>query len=302
MKFHQISAFEAVTRAGGIRAAARTLGLTQSAITKAIRELEAEAGVSLLLRSARGVVLTESGRQLAARAHLLVEQMRAAQDDIRQLNAGTGGKLVVGLTPTIIETVLSEIIRHFRTRMPGVRLVIHEASLPGSLPDIRDGTFDLAVVGAGREPATASDLACEFLLSVNKRIALRRGHPLAGIRDPAELADAVWVLPQEPSDPSDPMHAFMQEAGLAMPPKLVECVSLPATVSIIANSDMVSALPEPLIDQPHVASRIVSLAFEQKLQPSRYWLLRRSAVPLSPAALFMCDLLRTYSKDIKDKR
>lgn len=299
MKFHQISAFDAVIRAGGIRAAARELGLTQSAITKAVRELEAEAGVSLLLRSARGVVLTESGQQLAARAHLLVEQMRAAQDDIRQLNAGTGGKLVIGLTPTIIETVLPEIIRRFRTRMPGVRLVIHEASLPGSLPDIRDGTFDLAVVGAGKQPAAAGDLACELLLSVEKRIALRRGHPLAAIRNPAELEDAVWVLPQDPSDPSDPMHAFLLEAGLPMPPKIVECVSLPATVSIIANSDMVSALPEPLIDQPHVASRIVSLTFDLKLQPSRYWLLRRSVVPLSPAAVFMCDLLRTYIKDIK---
>ena len=296
MKYHQLSAFYAVTRAGGIRAAARELGLTQSSITKSIRELEEEAGVPLLVRSARGAVPTEMGRQLALRAQTVVQQMAAAKNDFTQMRSGTGGRLTIGLTPTIIETVLPEIIHHFRSRMAGVRLVIREASLPNSLPDIRNGTFDLAVVGGSQ--SDAPDLAREYLFGVDKRIVLRRGHPLEGAKTAQALADAVWVLPQEPDHPSDPMFAFMTEAGLPLPARMVECASLPATVSLLAKSDMVSALPEPLLRQQHVASRLVGLTLDIALRPSRYWLLRRVEVPMSPAALFMADLMKTYSTKI----
>lgn len=298
MKFHQLVAFAAVIRAGGIRAAARSLGLSQGAITKAIRELEAQAGVPLVVRGARGVTLTETGQQLALRAQLIVEQMRAAQDDVGQLRAGVGGKLTIGLTPTIIETVLPQIVRRFRARMPGVKLVIHEAALPGSLADIRDGTFDLAVVGAASVVTEGKDLYCERLLSVPKRVALRRGHPLERIRDPSMLKDAVWLLPQEPTDATDPMFVFAEAVGLPLPLKTIECATLPVTVALLASSDMVSALPEPLLVLPHLASRLVSLNFEQQLQPSQYVLVRRSSIPMSPAALLMADLLRLCTKEI----
>jgi len=79
MKYHQLAAIDAVARAGGIRAAAKSLGVTQGSVTKALRELEAEAGEALVIRSAQGATMTEAGRQLSLRAQLIVAQMQAAQ-------------------------------------------------------------------------------------------------------------------------------------------------------------------------------------------------------------------------------
>ena len=70
MKDHQLKAWLRLADTGSIRAAARSLHLSQAAVTKAIRELEAEVDAQLVLRSSRGIEFTESGRQLTVRARL----------------------------------------------------------------------------------------------------------------------------------------------------------------------------------------------------------------------------------------
>lgn len=302
MKYYQLSAFDAVTRAGGIRAAAKMLGITQGAVTKAVRELEKEVGESLIVRSAQGVSLTNSGRQLALRSQLIVNQMKAAQDDILQLRNGAGGRLRIGITPTFIETILPKIVTRFRERMPGVHLGIVEAAVPGALSDIRDGTLDLAVVGGGAEFAGGADLSVEALISVSKKVVVRRGHPYESAHSVRDLAGATWILPQEPSDINDPMFSFFSEAGLPLPSNIVECATLHATVTIVANSEMVSALPDLMLGQPHIGSRLVPLDLVEQLRPSQYWLVRRAGVPLSPAAVVMTDLLHRFSKTIEERR
>jgi hypothetical protein len=68
VKLQQLEVLVAVAESGGIRAASRHLSLSQAAVTKAMRLLEQEAGVPLLIRKARGITLTEPGQRLLARA------------------------------------------------------------------------------------------------------------------------------------------------------------------------------------------------------------------------------------------
>jgi LysR family transcriptional regulator, regulator of abg operon len=297
MKYHHLRAFDAVVRAGGIRAAARELGLTQGAVTKAIRELEAAVGGSLILRGAQGVNLTTYGRQLAERARLIVSQMQAAEDDVAQLREGAGGRLCVGVSSTVSETILPRVVTRLRERIPGVRLRILEATLPASIADLRDGTLDLAVVGAGAA-SLGKDLIQEPLMQVGKRIAGRHGHPLAGARSVRELADAVWVLSEDPSSDTDPMHRFFTDAGMAAPANIVEGGSLHAAVALAANSDIVTALPEPVLALEHVGRRLMLFDVAERLPPSSYVIVRRANTPLSPAGVLIVDLLRRFAETV----
>ena len=78
MRLSQIRDFVTVVESGGIRAAARKLGVSQPAITRSVRGLEAELHTRLLQRTPTGVVLTEPGRAFLARA-------RAAQAELRKV-------------------------------------------------------------------------------------------------------------------------------------------------------------------------------------------------------------------------
>ncbi len=78
MKNHQIRAFTQVAESGSIRAAARALFLSQSALTKSLRELEEDVGAELLVRSYRGIEFTPAGKVLLSHARLALSMLDKA--------------------------------------------------------------------------------------------------------------------------------------------------------------------------------------------------------------------------------
>lgn len=85
MKDHQLRALIQVAESGSIRAAARTMNLSQSALTKALRELEEDVGAELLQRSYRGIHFTAEGEALLARARLVQSTLERARAEIREM-------------------------------------------------------------------------------------------------------------------------------------------------------------------------------------------------------------------------
>lgn len=291
MKYRHLSAFDAVVRCGGIRAAARDLRLTQGALTKTIRELEAEFGGPLLVRGAHGVTLTENGQMLAERARVAVAQVTAAQDTFDQLRGAHSGMLKIGLSTTIMETVLPGMLRRFFTRMPGVRLRVSEATIPNSVADLRAGRLDIAVVGLGASDF-GGDLQVEPMFKVGKSIVGRPGHPRIECTSVRDLMEDMWALSDAPAHDADPMYNFFLSAGVAPPEHVIECSSLHAGVALAANSDVITAIPDVLLTPGLIGSRLSRFKVAESLPPSTYALVRRADAPLTPAAQLAVDLLR----------
>ena len=95
MKDHRLKALVQVAESGSIRAAARALHLSQSALTKALRELEESVGAELLLRSYKGIEFTEAGTTLLSRARLALSILDKARDEIRLLRGGAPHDIAV---------------------------------------------------------------------------------------------------------------------------------------------------------------------------------------------------------------
>lgn len=145
MKISQLRSFLSVTEHGSIRGAARALGITQPAVTQAMRELEASLDVPLLQRGASGVELTVYGKSLARRANLIHREIEQALAEINQLRDGSTGLVAVAISTAVALQLLPAAFASFRAKYPMVELRLNEASIPHTLPRLLDGSVDFMV-------------------------------------------------------------------------------------------------------------------------------------------------------------
>src|SRR5256885_11503488 len=121
MKLHQMRYLVAVAGCGSVRAASRALGITQSAITQALRELEEGHRLALFERQSSGIVLTPAGRTLLRHAQLITGQMAQAEDEMARLRDTCAvARLSVGVTPWVGQSLLPHVLRAFRAELPQV--------------------------------------------------------------------------------------------------------------------------------------------------------------------------------------
>jgi DNA-binding transcriptional LysR family regulator len=179
------------------RAAAR-LHMTQPPLSRAIRRLEADLGVVLLIRSAAGVELTAAGRALHAEAGTLLEQSEQAR--ARVIAAAGGATVTVGTLGDSAGEFGTSLAAAFRARHPEVTVRLREADFTDPTTGLRHGLADVALT---RMPFDDTGIAFRTLRSDPVGAVLAAGDPLAG-RDAlrlADLADRPWPQLPEGTDP-----------------------------------------------------------------------------------------------------
>src|SRR4249919_3361286 len=119
-------ALEAVARKGSFGKAALALGYTQSAVSQQIAALERIVGQRLVERPGgpKPVSLTEAGALLLRHAESIVARLQAAQADLRALQAGEAGTLVVGAFQSVGARVLPELMRRFTEQWPHIEVML----------------------------------------------------------------------------------------------------------------------------------------------------------------------------------
>ncbi|SEM05984.1 transcriptional regulator, LysR family [Stigmatella aurantiaca] len=119
-----LKAFVAVARARGFREGARTSGSSASALSEAVRRLEAQLGVRLLNRTTRSVVLTEAGQGLLERLGPALAEMEAALDVVNGFRDRPAGSLRLNVPVSAARLVLPRIVPPFLSAYPDIRLEI----------------------------------------------------------------------------------------------------------------------------------------------------------------------------------
>jgi DNA-binding transcriptional LysR family regulator len=290
MKLHQLQALVGAVEHGSIRAAARAMHLTQAALTKSLRQLEDDAGLPLLVRGSRGVLLTEAGQRLHARAQLVTRQIALARDELRQTRGDEDGEVRAGLTPYLMLTVLGDTFHWFRKRYPRVELRLMEGLLTRVLPALRDGSLDFAILATSGEVST-QEFAVTQLQVTPQVLVVREGHPLLKQCSAAQLGTLEWVLPGPMAVGMDPATANMfAQAGMAQPAQITRCDAL-AAMALVRQSDAVTIMPTPLLGRPE-SHGLVTLT-QTVLQPPPVAVLQvsRPEVPLTPAAAYFARCL-----------
>jgi DNA-binding transcriptional LysR family regulator len=137
-----LSAFAAVATHRSFTGAAVYLGLSASAVSHAVRELEARLGLRLLNRSTRSVALTEAGERYLAKVLPALEQLAAAADDLDDLHHTPSGLLRLNVSRPAYRTVLAPRIAAFRQAYPQITI---ELVVDDTLADIVAGGCDAGI-------------------------------------------------------------------------------------------------------------------------------------------------------------
>src|SRR6478609_4827843 len=140
--FSGVVPFVAAAEAQSFRVAARKLGLTPSAVSKAITRLEARLGLSLLNRTARAVSLTEEGEAFLRGCQEAVLNVRSAEERVLQAHRAPRGRLAVSLPLLLGKLVVLPALKQFCERYPA--LSVH-VSLTDRVLSLADENVDAAV-------------------------------------------------------------------------------------------------------------------------------------------------------------
>ena len=291
MKFSQIRDVVAIVDRGSLRAAALHLGLAQPALTRSIRELEHELGAPLFERQARGMRLTRLGEAFIHRARAIQSEMRRAHEEVDQLRGLTTGTVTIGLSMASNIVFLPSIIRPFQARFPDVRLKITEGLFPTLSERIADGEIDF-YVGPVVDRPLGREFALETLFA-NERVVLGRiGHPRGGVSSLAGLASARWIGTMISLNRESELGAVFEMHGLPAPRIDIEVTSALSTIMIAATTDLLAMLPRQYLDHPGARDVLTQIEVVERLAAPDICLVKRSSLPLTPAAEHLADLVQ----------
>lgn len=184
-RFHEINAFVAVVEAAGFSAAARRLGESQSAISKAIGALERRLGVALLNRSTRSVTVTDAGQRYYDRTKPLLDDIEDADNDVTSSRLKDSGIVRIAVASTFGRLHVLPLLPGLLERNPGLQL---DVVLSDAIRDFVEDRIDLAIrLGASKTlDGVVRRVASTPLVCVGSRQYFdKRGIP----KTPAELVD-----------------------------------------------------------------------------------------------------------------
>lgn len=179
-----------------IAAVAEALAYTPSAVSQQLTALEREAGVPLLERTGRRVVLTPAARTLVTHTETILAALEQADAELAASRTELTGTLRIGAFPTAVRTILSPALVALSRDHPGLELTVTELD-PATVPAaLRAATLDVALVQeydyVPAEPDPALDT--EPLLEETVYLAARTGAPLAARRAEPWIAGTPGTL------------------------------------------------------------------------------------------------------------
>jgi len=285
----QLEAVLALAEYGSFVAAAARLRLSQPALTRMVKRLEAELGVRLFDRSTRRVEITAAGRAFAAVAERMLNDLGITVQSVREAAQEGRGLVVVSSVMSVAGGLLPRMIAAYRDDRPGVEIHVREGIYATILDDVRSGVADFGVSYVDELPdfAVGTALGREIFYAV-----VPSRHKLAGRRSVtlAELAaHPIVALPTE-SRTRRTIDAAAVAAGLQLRQRVV-VTQIATLLALIAAGVGVGVVPGGATRGPLPPGvRVIPLAGSKLVR--RMGLITLRGRELTPAAAGLFALLR----------
>ncbi|BAC90927.1 LysR family transcriptional regulator [Gloeobacter violaceus] len=249
MEFHHLRYFVAVAEELHFGRAAQRLHITQPALSKQIRSLEAELGLQLFSRTQRRVQLTRAGLVFLEQARQLLHQADAALQLARRTARGETGQLSLGFTASALQSVLPRIVRVFRERYPAVELSMTELCTEDQVEALLGHRVDVAFL---HPPMRSPAVQLQPLGEENFVAVFAEDHPLlaCGRISLRALADEAFIIHPRQEGPVLYDQFFELCARMGFRPKVVrEVTTHQNRIGLVAAGMGITFLPESLQGQ-----------------------------------------------------
>lgn len=293
LSLKQLETFVAVAETGSIRAAARSLHVSQPAVTKSVRSLESGLHARLLHRGPHGVTLTAVGRSFLARVRVAQAELRRAQEEA---SGGAGAATVaLGLGPVAAVMLAPQVLARLHRESPGAGIRVMEGFPPALLPLVRDGTLDIAI-GPRLDTQLDPGLSFRPLFREDFVVVARNDHPLRNVRSLAQLVDAEWATLWKSGLPNSPLDRMFSAAGLPMPRQVMQCESYNLVVSVVARTDLLTLLSRRGLALPLASESLRVIALREQHPQVTVGMFRRTDAPLSQHAAALARILTSEAR------
>lgn len=237
----QLRLFLTVARTGSFSRAGGEIGLTQSAVSRAIRELEDELELRLFDRTTRDVQLSAVGEELSAHLSRLLDELDEVLREVSGLGAQRRGRVIVAASPTLAARLLPACVARCAQRYPLVQWILKDEVQSDVIAHVRSGEVDFGVVVG---PFEADDMIVDALRTDTFVAVLRADHPLAerAALHWRDLDGQTLALLDHSSGSRPIIDRLMAQAGVA--PRAVHDLAYSATVFGMVEAGLgMSVLP-----------------------------------------------------------
>lgn len=288
LTLRQIEVFVSAARFGSFGEAADDLGITQPALSQAVRDIELDYGGQLFDRTTRPVTLTPLGLQFLPSAERVVNAYQAARANLDDLSSGREGRVTVSTLQSIAVGLLSSVLARFAGEHPNLVVDLREDKPDQVAQSVRAGLADFGVSNLTKVDC---ELDATSLLADRFVFVCRDNHPLAAQsavqwRDLAGLpmvamsrSAAIW----QQLDPA------VEQAGQPMDVRY--WVSNPGTALALVEAG-IGVATLPALAWPHSGHpQLVRRPLVDPVVERRIYLLRRRGDPLGPAAALFASYI-----------
>lgn len=262
----QLRQLVVVADCGSIRAASKLLFIAQPALSRSIRTLEEQLGITLVERGTGGIALTRFGDALLRHAKVIEASLRFATEEIDEMRGLGFGSIRIGIGPLEGYTIAHLAIDRLLNRRPEIDITIIEGPYDFLEGQLLSGNVDF-ILGPGPQDNLDHSLSWEILAQNRRVIAVRSGHPLARKKKVtiSELGRQDWVLPRKNTLARVRLDNVFLHHGLRPPKGSIQAYTPSATiVALVLQRDLVALLPRALIKHELRLKQIKALPIDDK--------------------------------------
>ncbi|GAA0226682.1 LysR substrate-binding domain-containing protein [Castellaniella daejeonensis] len=220
---------------------AAALHTTQPGLSKWLKDLESDVGLTLFERHARGLTPTVHGQALIEHARRIEAQLDRAAADMNILREGGAGHVALGASGVAATEAGPLAALEMAARMPSLRIDLVEGTMDLLLNQLSQGDLDIVIGRTIEDDPSLESFDSELLYTEPVALAVRRDHPLAdrGAIGWDDVLEYRWVVWPRGSPIRKALETALAAAGLSLPPNYIESNSVIANIALLRNSDAI---------------------------------------------------------------
>lgn len=290
INLEQYRVFYEVSRSGSITAAARTLCVSQPAVSQSLRQLEESLGSQLFVRTPKGVRLTQAGQLLSTYVSRGLESILDGEKLLKKLNNLEEGEVRIGASDMTLQFFLLPYLEQFHEAHPRLKVTVTNGPTPETLTLLSAGRMDFGVVTAPFEER--SEFEWRTVRQVQDCfIAGSKFRELAGRTLPfAELLSLPLICLEKNTSSRRYLDEYLAKRQVCLEPEF-ELATSDMIVQFAIRSLGIGCVMQGFAEEALRRKQVFLLKFDEELPPRDMCIVTDRRSPLSSAAQALLNLI-----------
>ncbi len=211
----QLKVFLEVAQHKSFTQAAKTLHLTQPAVSMQIKQLEDVVGIELLVKHGRKIALSDAGQEMLHLSRNVLQQIEETEHRLEQISEGNQGRLKLVVASTV-SAVATKLLAAFKERHRNMHLSFEVTNREGLIEQLENNQADIVLMG---QPPENMNLITEAFMQNPLVVVASPRHPLARQRKPATISQLLehgFVVREPGSGTRLAMERFFNENNTSL--------------------------------------------------------------------------------------